>query len=447
MNTGKKSNQNMSFRMCADELKEAQSSGDAKKICVAMINMGYACFRVRKYEEGMKNFAQAFESAVSLDDATLQIHGLAIKTLAFQEIGRLPDAYETAKKIYDLGEQLGDLNVKCDALTSQAQILLDSGEPTLSFDLLRSARQIADELGDKRRLMNVLGAFGNFSIAVAEPEQATSYFTKAQSLALELGDQQAECGFSNNLGSVLAWQGKHRRALEAFHHSLTYLEEMQDVQAQIGAYLQIAKLYNQMEDDGKVVEFAKRGFALAKDGSKEGGYAFLEILIQAYCRQNDTAAVQQIADEAAAYARSKKDAGKEIEFTISVGEFFMGVEDAKKALTLYRDALVMAKEFKREKDEAYLTGRIALALSELGSLDEAMAHHQQAIELARQNDLAGLEAEQLSMLAIAYLEKNQIVLARSSCESALEKYTAAKLDKGVAEAKRLLNQILTAEAG
>lgn len=446
MNNQKTTTKTLSVRTCAEQLKEARASGDERKICAAVNTMGHALFRARKYEDGMKHFEQAFESAEKLDDTTLQIHCLAIKTVAFQEIGRLPDAYETAKQIFEIGEKLGDSKIKCDALTSQAQILLDSGEPTMAVDLLRAARQIAGEIGDPRQLMNVLGTFGNLSIAIAESDQAVSYFTKAQSLALELNDREADCGFSNNLGSVLAWQGKHRHALEAFHHSLSFLEEPGDVRAQVGVLLQISRIYLQMEDDENVIEYARRGFALAKDDNKEAGYAFLDALTQAYCRRRDVAAVQQIAEDATAYAKSKKDTGKEIEFKISFGEFFLGIEETEKALALYRDALAMAKDFKRAKDEAYLTGRIALALSELDNLDEAMAYHQQAIELARANGLDALEAEQLSMLAIAHLEKKQIALARASCEAALEKYTSAKSDEGVANAKRLLKQIASTES-
>jgi tetratricopeptide (TPR) repeat protein len=445
MKTGKRLNPNHYLKLCREQLETVHSSGDQSQVCMAMANLGHALFQVRKYEEGMKNFDQAIYLALSLQDIPLQVNCLGIKTLAFQEIGRLPDAFETAGKILEISEQTSDLKLKCNALTSQGQILLDSGEPMMAFELLRDARQIAHEIGDQRCLMNALGALGNFSIAVVDADQAEAYFTKAQELAIELGDRRAESGFLSNRGTVLAWRGKYIRAADAFRQALSYFQETDDQPAEIRTIQQIVKIYNQIEDDAKVLEYARRGFELTKHQDSAVSYVFLEMLIQASYRMKDTNTAHETTMEAIAYAHSQHDSGKEADFQLSLGESYLSIQQPDQALNLYQDALRKVIQLDRQKDEAYLTGRIGLSLAELGRLDEAMEYHQQAIDLAQSRGLIALEAEQLSMLAMAYLEKHEIDSAHSCCTAAIEKYAAARLEDGIDQARRLLAEIEAAQ--
>jgi tetratricopeptide (TPR) repeat protein len=104
-------------------------------------------------------------------------------------------------------------------------------------------------------------------------------------------------------------------------------------------------------------------------------------------------------------------------------------------------ALDGAKQLGRQADEAYLIGRIGFTLAELGRTDEAIAYHEQAVELARQRVIPDLEGQQLSMLAMAYLERQELNKARSYCAAAIQIYTDAKLNAEAENARRLLAEI------
>ena len=128
----------------------------------------------------------------------------------------------------------------------------------------------------------------------------------------------------------------------------------------------------------------------------------------------------------------------------------------ERAINAYEEALSGAVRLSRQQDEAYLTGRIGVALAEAGRVDEALARHERALELAREREIPELEAEQLSMLAMAHLDlarrggmvngaaaagQAHVDRARAYAQSSLEIFARAEQSERVASARRLLNDI------
>ena len=107
----------------------------------------------------------------------------------------------------------------------------------------------------------------------------------------------------------------------------------------------------------------------------------------------------------------------------------------------HEEARKGAIRLSRQYDEAYLTGRMGIALAESGRTEEAIAYHKEAIALAKKREIPQLEGEQLSMLALAYLEKEDPMQARSYCQSAIELFAEAELEEEVVRAQKLLVEI------
>ena len=195
---------------CRAEVQQARESGEPRQISLALTALGHTLFQLKQYEEGLAVFDEAVTLAVDQEDIALQAHCLGIKSLAYQDIKRYPDAFQVAESIRVLAEKHAEIGMLCDALTSQGQILADSGEPIVALEKLREARQRSQESGDIRRQMNVLGALGNLHLMMASIEESLAYFDKSLALARDLGDRQAELGYLGNKGSILAWHEQHR---------------------------------------------------------------------------------------------------------------------------------------------------------------------------------------------------------------------------------------------
>jgi tetratricopeptide (TPR) repeat protein len=271
---------------CRQALEEAQASGDEGQICLALANLGLAQFQIGRFGEGRLSFDAAVERSQP-GSIRIQAQCLGLKTLAYQEAERLPDAYNTAGEILSLAEAHGDKAIMCDALASQGQILLDSGEQINALERLEKANQIAIEIDDDRRLMNVLGALGNYSLVIASADKPILYYDQALTLARKLGDRRAEFGFLGNKGTVLAYQGENRQAVSAFEGVLSYIEEMGDQEAEVHVLRHLVRTNERVEDDGKVLDYGQRGYELASSfGDSEAALSFLEAIILAKYRSN-----------------------------------------------------------------------------------------------------------------------------------------------------------------
>lgn len=427
---------------CRAALRLVSEGGNEHDISIASANLGFALFQFKNFEEGVAQFDVAINLANKLQNISLQVRILGIKTLAFQIIGRLPDAFVVAGEILKLGESHGDMGFKCDALASQGQILLDSGEPIIAFEKLKAAREIATEIDDKRRLMNVLGALGNYSLAITSLDRSQAYFEKALGLAISLGDKRAEIGFCGNQAAVMAWQGNHAQAAPLFEQVLILIQEQENAGATIQAIRHLVNCYEKLKDDNKIVEYSLRGIEHSKDVDADATLYFYEALIATYYRTNHYDQAHDLTRTAIELAQQRRNQSKVVDLLLGLGESQFLVKNFDQALIAYKEAVLGAKQLGRLKDEAYLTGRIGAALAELGELESAVSYHQQAINLARDLDISDLEGEQLSMLALAYFEMKNYENARANCQSAIKVYSSADLKEGAERARCLLEEIV-----
>lgn len=434
-------NNEKTIHLLKNALERAQKSNNELVVINTLSDLGFALIQDRKTEEGEFQFADAIDRAKKIGNLELQVQSLGLKALAYQEIERLHDAFQVINEILEIGKQNADSGIICDALTSQGQILLDSGEPVVALEKLDKAQKIAEDLGDKRRLMNALGLLGNQCIAVASLPEAEAYFDRACQLAGELGDEQAKFGNLGNLASVLSWQGKYREAVPGFKQVLEFVHTQGDHKAEIQALRNLAQASSKLKENEQAAEYAQRGVELCKTASDDMILFFYETLIIVYYRQGKVQDAQRINQDAVKVARAHKNTSKELEFLLSLGEAQYLSELTGEALQIYQQALQLAKDLNRRTDEAYLTGRIGIVMAELGRLEEAIEHHLRAVELARVWQLRRLEGEQLTMLAMAYDEKGDIQKAREQCNLAIQVFTEAGLNEEVQKAVQLLKKM------
>lgn len=354
----------------------------------------------------------------------------------------MPDAYKTAVSIQNLAEAHDNRGIQCDALASQGQILLDSGEPVIALEKIEAALAIAEGLDDPRRLMNTLGAMGQYCIAMTSPDKAETYFERALTLAREIGDRQAEFGFLGNMGMVLVWQGHNFQASDAFEQVLAFVQEIGDEDAELQAISQLVPVSEKLGDPGEVLIYAQRGLELTEANKTDDRlFDFYQAAILACYHLNRIEEAETLTEQAIAAARSSKNQEKEVDFLLSLGESAMVFGMPEKALDAYQQARKGAIRLSRQSDTAYLTGRIGVALAELERVDEAIPYHQEAIHLAKERGLPQLEGEQLSMLALAYLEKGERLETRTCCQTAIQVFIQADLEAEALQAQQLLAEI------
>ena len=427
---------------CQEKHKVAQDSGDEKQITLATANLGFALFQEKKYPEGLAQFNKAIKLAEDINDPLLHAQCLGLKTLACQNAKRLPEAFKAAQEVEQLADAHQDLGMKCDALASQAQILLDSGDEINSLPLFNQSLAIAQEIGDKRREMNVLGALGNYSMAVAPGERAESCFRQARDLAREIGDKQSEMGFQGNIGTMMEWKEEYLEAAEIFTEVLTYMQETNNQETEIQVLRHLTQVCSKQKDDQFIVKYCQLGIKVAKAvGDDDNIFYFYENIIPALYRLKKIDEAHQIITDGIKTAHSTNNREKEVDLLLFLGESYMVTNNPEQALETYQQALAGTERLQRMVDKAYLLGRIGMLKAELGFVDGAVDFHEKAIKLAQEYNIPALEGEQLSMLAIAYMEKGDAEAATTSCHSAIQVFSDAELEEDAEQARQLLKQI------
>lgn len=422
-------------------LQAARQSESPRQIAEAAARLGFLLFQKKRFSEGVPLFEEAVATARKLSDQGLLILCLELKSQAYHGASRLPDAFQAAREIAELAQKSGDQALQCDALTSQGQILLDSGEPVIAGERLLQAQKIARELSDTRRQMQVLGVLGNYGLAVANLDQAAKSFSEAGLLAHLLDNRQAEIGYLGNEAAVLVWQGRHLEALPMFEQVLAYAKETKNIAAELHALRFLAQIYQASGDESRFEAFARKGLDLARQHDARAALAFLEMLVPAAYRKQNLAEGDALSLEAIDLAHKLKERSKEFRFLVSLGESYLANGNAAGALEIYPKARLTAKRLEHSNDEAYLTGRIGVALAELGRLDEAKESHLQALEEARKLGLPALEGEQLSMLALACREAGNLQEAQEYCRQAIDVFQQEGLEAQEANARALLDEI------
>ena len=424
------------------ELEQAKQKGDKKEESIVSANIGLTYFQQKKPKDGIPYFEEAIRIAKDLEDSELQIRVMGAEALAYQIAEQYPNAFKIAQKIQAIGEKKEDVGVQIDALATQGQILIDSGDELASLEKFTSAKVMAKEIGDIRRIMNIAGALGNYSLTIGGADQAKEHFAEAKAMAAEMGDKKSEIGFLGNYAAILSWEKNFSEAVSAYKKVYEHLRETKDEDAQLQALNHLVRNCSQMPDYVETIRYARLGIELAeKLDEKAYVFKFFEEQIAAHIHLDQLEDANKVTRNAIEYANSVKDRDKALELMISLGESCFLAGQNEEALLVIEEAKQKAIRLQKHADIVHLTGRIGVVLAELGRLDEAISIHQEAIDLSRERALPNIEGEQLTMLALALMETGKLEEAADRCNEAIEVFTAAKQMEDAEKTRKLLATI------
>lgn len=427
---------------CREAVDRARQSGDSRQLSLALIDLGSALFQTRVFDQGVATLDEAEQLAAAVNDLPFLAHCLGLKAAAYQDAGRFHNAYEVIERVVELAQVHDEQGLKCDALITQSQILANSGDPMAALDRMEAARTLANGIDDKRHLMKVFGTLGDIEASRAAFDNAQTDFEIAAAWASKLGDKRAECGYLLNLGTVLNWQGILPQALQVFERVVAIAQEIGERDAELAALQNATQCLHKLNAPERVLPLSRRGILLSLELARHDlAFSFFEATALAHHQLGEHAEALEVLQEAIKYAQSNDDPNDEANMLLHLGESYLAMEQYARALEPFETVSRILRQLGREIDHAYVVGRIGAVLAESGRVDEAIPYHERAIELARQHRITELEAEQLTMLALAYRDQRDLDRAQGCAREAVELFSSIGLETEADRAHQLLAEV------
>lgn len=226
-------------------LDAANASDDQNSIAQAYHTLGNANFRLGKYEEAIKNYAQALDIRRSTNNTESEISLLHNTALAYYRQQNFSEAINIYKQTIDISIKSGNLNREAITYVLLANTYFQTKNRILALEYAVKATAILINSDNVRQLARSYKLIAIIHQDIANYDLALEYFSKARDLYQELNDTLGYAGATNNIGVVLDEQGHLNEALEHYLEYLEYSLAHNDTYAQMIAYNNIGLLYFQ----------------------------------------------------------------------------------------------------------------------------------------------------------------------------------------------------------
>ncbi len=345
----------------------------------------------------------------------LEIQASFVLAKAHFQMGQLGESYQAAQASAELSAQLGDANLRLEALRLLATVSRERGELDLAANYLEEAILLAQQTRLPEAEADCLNQQAGIHHFKAEYAQALDKLTKALNIVRALENQISEANFLNNIGILRTELGQYTLALEAFLGAYQlYQAEGHSPRNRAGNLASIGNLYMEMGDFDQADRYYERALAEARrvpDQFLE--LQVLQLIAELAFKRQDYKKARDIHAQVALDGR-----GRGLERVLATS--LEGLAKAQMALGEVRVAgqtLLEVLELARSKGWRSTLLDVLLSLGEvsiqLSNLADAWAYGLEALDLSRQ-------AERKRSAYLAHRLLAQILRAKGAYEQAIE---------------------------
>jgi len=372
-------------------------------------------------------------------------------------VGRSQDALGLLRRRLEMAEAFGDESAAAESRFSAGMVHLAMAEPDRAMEEIQAALSVWHRSGDpslvaraRLGIGSALARRGEYEAALAEfrscfeapeaevaadlraaghqnygevcnylgrPDEALDHFAEAERLNDEVGDERLLANIHGGRAQAFLAKGRTAEAQSAFERAAELAERTGDVLLQAEILIDLAQCQRRSGDVRDAVASLLRGIELAKDAESPGLVAMGEAsLARTHWRSGERELARAVAERALVQARAIGHyAAMHLALRV-LADFAEGEQRQEAALDLRLEALALAIESGRAKDEAaglLDLGRSRLALTQY---DEARRCFEKAMELASERGaqhLLALAAEHLAQLHLSTGE-HELAVARAN---------------------------------
>jgi tetratricopeptide (TPR) repeat protein len=231
-----------------DALKHFEKAKDNVGLARVNNNIGLIHYYQKNYEEALKYFNQALETAdeTRVGDASLYIGRVYIEQNNYSEAERY------LKKALNIGEKNEDKYIISDCYYLLGRIDAFYGENTRAMDYFKKAIAMKEELEDGQGIALCLIHSGNLYLNGKDADNALSSFQRASEMAVELGIREELKDAYLGLSNAYNYKQKFDSAYKYLNLHNVVMEELRSEEAS----KKLAELEAQLEQQRREEQIA-----------------------------------------------------------------------------------------------------------------------------------------------------------------------------------------------
>ncbi len=395
---------------------------------------------LRAYQETLSIKRQLDSSPQSIM-GTLNDVGEALHSLR-----RYQEAVASFEEAYAMAESLGIKEASAALLNSMGMSYFALNRLEKALESFNDSMRIRKELGAPRELLvQNLNNIGSVYVSSGQYQQALPYLEEAVAIFREINNPEAVATGLNNLGYAYASFNRHDKALASYEEALglrrtlntpletaTVLNNMGLLFSSIGRHeeaivrheeaLQIRKAASDRK--GIAESLNNTGYAQRTVGEYDQALNNFEETLKIHETLNDRRAVSTglnnlatVYDTLGQYDKAlqyhERALGLRRELNIqadvavtlnNIGMIQINLGRYDKALAAFEESLALKKQHQLSPESiAVSLNNIGAVLDSIGQQEKALGYYRQALEIRREQNLAGAVGQSLSNIGSVYL--------------------------------------------
>jgi CHAT domain-containing protein/tetratricopeptide (TPR) repeat protein len=315
------------------EIKDRQGEGET------LNNMAAAYSALGRREQALEYYNLALPLRSDGADRAATLGNIGIN---YFYLGNTQKAVEHFKEALPLWRSAGSRVGEVNALISLGSILKTLGENQQALDYLHQGAQIAREANDRRGEAHAVSFLSRLYIELGEPEKALDFCVQALTLFRIIGEQNGQAMALYHQGVINALAGAREKALDFYNQALSIIRATNDRHTEAGILLGLGKQYDEADENQKALDHYNQA---------------LELFRKVKHPQGEALALQHL------------------------GLLYTSSEESQKALDYFQKSLTLWRELGDRNSEAATLAQLARAERNLGDLNGARGHIEDAIAI------------------------------------------------------------------
>jgi tetratricopeptide (TPR) repeat protein len=423
-------------------IQEQRDDKNESELKESLIKLGTLFLSLGEAPKALTQFEEAISLAKAQDDEVNEARLYGVKGIALKQIGNDKQALQAFKKSRNLADRIGHLPITTDAFTQIGKLEFEIGEPEKGIKDLEKAYRLAFETNDLQREMYIAGIMGNTFLAMEQDGKAMEFFSISLDAAKALKKPQSESHYQIIIGNIYLMKEDYGPAEEYFKYALDIGARLKNTNIEFAAFESLLQLSIQINDPGLALFNGEQTIRLAREINDVGAEAEnIQRLTQFLLELGKYEAAIPYLERGLVLAGTAHDAEWQMDMLARLGLAHYYLDALDQAEEMLLKAYELATQLQKPIALAQIGSRLGVVKADKGDIQEALKYSEEAILVARAQELPELEGEQLILQAMNYLELGEPQEAKTLIEQGIDLYQRLERPDLIQNAENLLEQV------